>query len=274
LQDKQRKLNNWIMSLGFGVVVLFVLYACGTGPSADYTQNGTVVTNFTSCAMPQDQTGSVEGHWAGLPIKLVFDQDFYTTNNGATMPSLYAAVASWNAWANLRGIPAAFTISNDGTGPTAGMAIPNLTDCAQSSYTASVTNAVGIWKIRNSGAGANARTSCGTAQTLMASSIQGSTDWIVSGGNITGASILLNFANWNSPGQSTIDVQSLLLHELGHVLGLLHSCNGSATDKTTAPACAVAEPAYLIAVMYPALIVGQLRRSLMQNDYSRVNCLY
>ncbi|WP_146014223.1 M12 family metallo-peptidase, partial [Pseudomonas sp. GW456-11-11-14-TSB2] len=84
-----------------------------------------------------------------------------------------------------------------------------------------------------------------------ATNIQGSTDWIVTGGKITAASVLLNFANWNSPGTAKIDVQSLLLHELGHVFGLLHSCSGSVTDQTTSPSCAIAETSYLMAVMYP-----------------------
>ena len=262
------------MPSGSGALLLAFLYACGVGPKTDYSQNGAIVTDYTSCALPKDQgSGSLVGQWANLPITLVFDQDFYTTNNGATMPSLRAAVTTWNSWASLRG-KTAFKISNDGSGATAGMAIPAFTDCSQPSYTAALGSTVGIWKIRSSGNGANARASCGTNQTLLASNVQGSTDWITSGGNITGASILLNFSDWNAPGKSSIDVQSLLLHELGHVIGLLHSCSSTISDRTSSPNCAVAPVSYLIAVMYPALLIGQLRQSLTQNEYARVNCLY
>jgi hypothetical protein len=107
--------------------------------------------------------------------------------------------------------------------------------------------------------------------------VQGQTDWIIQNGKIIGASILLNFEGYNAPGQQRIDVESLLLHELGHVLGLLHSCNGSGnggTDGTAAPMCAIAPTQYTSAVMFPFLQVNQERRQLQQNDYSRINCLY
>jgi hypothetical protein len=75
-----------------------------------------------------------------------------------------------------------------------------------------------------------------------------------------------------------VDVESLLLHELGHVLGMLHSCNGStdgSIDGTSAPACQSGlNSQYLEAVMFPFLEIGQLRRKLQQNDYNRINCLY
>lgn len=232
------------------------------------------VTNKLSCAMPADQgSGSFVGAWGSLPISLVFDNDFYATNGGSAVPSLKAAAQSWNSWGALKGLQP-FRLLNDVSGTSGGMAIPNVTTCDQTSYTSALGNGfVGVWKIGTAGAHANLR-SCGR---VLASGIQGQTEWILTGGKISSASILLNFENFNTPGMPSIDVESLLLHETGHVLGLLHSCNGSSgssSDSTSAVSCNSAPAQYQNAVMFPYLSAGQNRRSLTQNDFSRINCLY
>jgi hypothetical protein len=262
--------------------LILPLMACTVAPSSALN-NGRVV-NYTSCALPKDQgVGSLHGAWSSLPVKLVLDNDFYVADGGAVLPSLRGSVQSWNTWATLRGFSGAYNLTNDGSG----LAIPELTDCSQASYSASLPGTVGVWKIASAGFHANRRASCGTNSDgspgkLLSFGVQGQTDWIIQNGRITGASVLLNFEDYNSPGKQPIDVQSLLLHELGHVLGLLHSCNGSSggsVDSTTAPACFTdgvlsAATEYTNAVMFPFLQVGQLRQSLTQNDYNRINCLY
>jgi hypothetical protein len=269
------------------IILLLPLFACTVAPSSALT-NGRVV-NYTTCSLPKDQgVGSLHGQWASLPVSLVFDKDYYVANNGNAMPSLRNAVNSWNVWAQLKShVNGAYSIKNDGTGTSAGLDIPELTDCSQASYSASLPGTVGIWKITGEGFHSNQRASCGTNADgtpgkLLANGVQGQTDWIIQGGRIVGSSILLNFSDYNAPGKQAIDVESLILHELGHVLGLLHSCNGSSgssVDSTTSPACFVGgvlsvNPQYANAVMFPFLEVAQQRRSLTQNDLSRVNCLY
>jgi len=220
-------------------------------------------------------------------VPVVFDRDFYVADNGEAVDALRGALQSWNAWAGFRGMQA-FSLKNDGTGLSAGRDIPDLTDCAAASYSSSVTDMVGIWKINGAGPRRNRRESCGNLPDgspgkILPFGVQGQTDWIIISGQIVGASILLNFEDYNSPGKERIDVESLVLHEMGHVLGMLHSCNGSGgggTDSTSAPACTngggvVTAPAqYANAVMFPFLQVGQERRQLQQNDYNRINCLY
>ncbi len=245
------------------------------------------VTNYLSCALPKDQgRGSLHGQWGGLPVPVVLDRDFYVADNGEVVPALRSALQTWNNWAALRGFQG-FSLKNDGTGLSAGRDIPELTDCAQASYSSSVADMVGIWKINSVGFRRNQRPSCGvnpdsSPGKILPFGVQGQTDWIIQSGRIVGSSILLNFEDYNSPGKQRIDVESLLLHELGHVLGLLHSCNGSGgggIDSTTSPACysggvLTAAPAYANAVMFPFLEVAQERRKLQQNDYNRINCLY
>ena len=251
---------------------LFLFFLEGCSPSYVAGPNG-VDTNYTQCLLPKDQgLGSIRGKWGTLPIPLVFDRDFYVTDNGGAIPDLKGAISTWNAWSLLKG-KQVFNLTNDGTGAAAGADIPALTDCATSSYPPAFTSAVGIWKISTYEPRNNNRAGC-NGGSLLAPGIEGITDWIVTGGQITGASIILNFAQYNAPGLPTLDVQSLLLHELGHVLGMLHSCSLSSTDATTAPNCGVANGNYLNAVMYPTLASQQVRRALQFNDYARINCLY
>lgn len=254
--------------------------ACSSASKLDLSSKG-LVTNYLECSLPKDQgPGSLLGKWSTRPIPLVFDQDFYISNSGAALPSLRKAVATWNAWSSLKGFQA-FTIINDVSGISGGAHIPRdlgtLASCSQAAYTSSYTSAVGVWKIQSSGDGINTRASCGSQLKLLSDGTEGTTDWIFANGQITGASILLNFDNFNTPGKVNLDLESLLLHELGHVLGLLHSCNGSGgadTDATSAINCSLAPVSYLGAVMFPALFIGQVRRALTQNDYGRINCLY
>lgn len=259
--------------------ILFVLgsaatnSACSARPSDAATETGRI-TNFTVCALPSTQgEGSFQGKWSALPIPVVIDRDFYLANTGEQANQIRAAVNSWNAWSILKGLTA-FSISNDGSGLGAGAAIPITDDCNQATITNARTDVVGIWKIQAGGDGRNSRTVNGETCQLLETGVQGKTDWTIVNGEITGASIILNYDGFNSPGEASLDTQSLALHELGHVLGLLHSCNPGQGDTTTSISCGSAPDRFLEAVMFPFLQIGQLRRTLLQNDYSRINCLY
>lgn len=254
---------------------LAFLLGCTAAPS-ESAENGRII-NFTNCQLPPAQgRGSLQGAWADIPIPVVLDKDFYVTDEGEAITALKGAIETWNNWSRLRG-KTAFQIIEDGTGQDGGRDIPDITSCKQAAYSSSTTDAVGIWKIGTSGPRKNSRADCLAQKKILPDGVQGQTDWIVQNQRITGASILLNFEGFNAPGKQLIDVESLLLHELGHVLGLLHSCNGSSEgsiDGTSSPACGVAPKQFVDAVMFPFLQVAQLRRSLLQNDYNRINCLY
>jgi hypothetical protein len=76
---------------------------------------------------------------------------------------------------------------------------------------------------------------------------------------------------------------SVVLHELGHVIGLDHSCNsGAVTDDFASCEGLDAEHPYRVAVMYPKLSVGssrtgrgvEVKEALKENDEMRAACLY
>ena len=225
----------------------------------------------TECNLPSDQgRGSLLASWENLPITLVFDEEFYKGNKGEDANALKRAVKTWNDWAQLKG-KTAFLIANENSG----LPIPKITGCSQAEYTEASPTMVGIWKISDNGDHKNKRASCGSSEKIL-SEVPGQTDMILQEGKIRAASILVNMEDFNSPGKPTKDLQSIVAHELGHVLGLLHSCNGSEgnnVDSTSAPLCAVAPEAYQNALMSPNS-ADKAIREMTENDFNRVNCLY
>jgi hypothetical protein len=230
------------------------------------------------CRLPPEQgAGSMIGSWEKLPITLVADRGLYANDHGSGAAALRSAVKTWNDWAATKG-KVAFVIQNDLKSEKGGMLIPELTSCSQADYTNAVPGAVGIWKIGRSGPSANARPTCGIRRAkLIADGVQAQTDWNVDNRIIRNASILLNFDYFQADGRPKVDLESLLVHELGHVLGLLHSCNSSsddAIDGTSSPACDASPKEFVEAAMFPYLRRGTVRRSIQTNDLDRVSCLY
>jgi hypothetical protein len=92
------------------------------------------------------------------------------------------------------------------------------------------------------------------------------------------AFIEVNYQNFFTT-QYQPDLQSVVLHEFGHLAGLYHSCG---TGLGTNPDCSASgiNPSYVSAVMYPTFyfdpstFIGQVKRALQPNDEGRVNCLY
>ena len=249
---------------------------CSCSPSSFPEGEIERIENYTECILVDGQDeSSLYGYWEKLPVPLLLDENFYLTNEGDQAKEIKHAVDTWNAWSNLKGFKA-FEIVNDGAGLGAGAPFPTINSCLQAEITNAERSSVGIWKIESSGHSGNTRqVGSGTCQ-IIAENIYGITDWLFSGETIIGGSIILNYDHWNISGRPSVDIQTTALHELGHILGLLHSCVISEGDISTAPPCDSPDTPrrFINALMSSSIASSETRRSLKQNDYDRVNCLY
>ncbi len=215
----------------------------------------------TECVVNEDQSTTFKGRWAKQPVPLAVEVNDF---NDDELGEILAAINKWNEFYNQsKGFKLYLSGSNPlgvtGTGFTR---VSKANVCSQAIVTPSgFSNSIKIYKNRSGwtyGSQVMALTSLCPVNR---------------GGQFrefTAAVMEVNYQHYFVAGTPKPDLQSIVIHELGHILGLDHSCNGSD--------CEAAPDEYVEAVMYPALgfdgINGRVKRNLMTNDQQRANCLY
>ena len=216
----------------------------------------------TECVVAADQTTSFKGHWTTHPIPLaVVANDFTATE----LSALQASIETWNAfYQQSKGFQ--LYLSGSSTLSTISAGSPRMTSstaCSQSLIGPNgFTGKLMIYKTTSGwtyGSQIMALTSLCPVTTANSKYRM-----------FTSAVMEINFQNYFNSGQPVPDLQSIVTHEMGHLLGLDHSCTGTA--------CTTASDDYTSAIMYPSLgfdgIYGRIRRGLQKNDQERANCLY
>lgn len=244
----------------------------GCGPSGAVTKE---------CILPPDQAGTLKGRWASGPIPVAVQSNAFSSSENA---AISAAISTWNAFGKasfgralfdafeggaLRqsSIPRSTAMSCAGTGVVSG-----------STYTAPLT----LYKATSwAYGGSGSSTSTGGSSSTIAL-----TSTCPSNGSSAGAStvfnngmIEINFQDYFSAGKPQPDLQSIVLHELGHLAGLDHTCEANA--RAGMPGCGSAPQEYRVASLFPSFASNggngggyESRRSLNANDQGRMNCLY
>jgi len=237
--------------LRLGALIL-ILEACAQAPE---------VGVVNECILPQEQAGTVFARWPVLPVPLQWDSDFSTTER-ATMVS---AVNSWNGFYDQsQGYP----LFLHGGGATTDVNITDVSSVGSilngNRFEGKVTlfKRSSQWRYDQDAIAVTtfAKHTDPTGYPLQV---------------ITNGMIELNYIHYFAPGKQSQDLESIVLHELGHLVGLDHSCEVS-SERSGMPDCVGFESdhPYLQASLFPVFQSGEQRRSLGLNDMGRANCLY
>jgi hypothetical protein len=245
-------------SLGFALSLLAVLVsACAQ------TNTGVLVKE---CVLPSDQSGTLLGKWTLKPVPIAFHQGDFSSSE------ISAMIAAADTWNNFYGASQGFSmIDYGGSSPRMSSAGRPQNVCglspiiSGSRFTAPVViYKDGVLPASFTASQFAVTTGCTTPTTPLKHRIS--------------AIIDLNYRDYFVQGRRVPDLQSIVLHEFGHLAGLDHSCESGSTTAGM-PNCNAGNSDYVDAVMSPlfgfdASGYGEQKRELTANDEGRANCLY
>lgn len=249
-----------VLSTG-ALVCLMTGCALGTG--------GDALNVVKTCVLPSDQKATLAGRWKLTPIPIAFHQGDFSDEEIAAMT---AAADTWNTfYAAASGLSQVLDYGSEGSIRLSAQPVP-ADACSQGLIQGNTfTGNVVIYKQAtwpHSGVESTmALTSfCTRAATPIPQTYM--------------AYMELNYQGFFRDGRKLPDIQTIITHEFGHLLGLFHSCEPGSTTSGK-PNCNASgiDPQYQAAIMFPTFgfnadLTGEKKRSLGANDQGRANCLY
>lgn len=256
--------GNLLLSLGRHLicVALMGLALGGVGCGKGNKKN----TLIKDCRLPDDQSATLSGRWLGMPVPLAVKAGAFGPDETRAVTN---AATSWNKFTEASMGFLAFGFG-DASNPTQSNANKPSSLCAQAilrehDFTGNVVlYKHSQWPYKSKGVIALTSFCPRPANPFP---------------RIYMAIMELNYQDFFVEGKPVPDLQSIMLHEFGHLLGLNHSCES--TKKAGFPDCRDPElpQPYFSASLFPIFSfnesgLGEKRLALGENDQGRTNCLY
>ena len=244
-------MRGWLLLAAFSIL---------TGCAAEISSRSVV----TSCILPDDQTGTFDGRWKVAPIPIAVQSGQFSADEKAT---IVQAIQRWNSFTRLSLKQDIFIVAEDSSLPRPSSVCAGSTPVLLGSQFVNpiVVRKHGSWIYPSATSAIAITSTCPLADTPVNKFYAGALD--------------LNYQHFFVSGKPQPDLQSIMVHELGHLIGLRHSCENSPTRPNT-PNCndSGIDSNYKTAVMFPVFGFtggyGEKRSTLNVNDQGRANCLY